>query len=84
MLFKGSANPELAKEFLAFYYKDENYVEYIKSVPIHFFPITKSLRNSPAYLDIPMVKRWARSQEQAVSAAASRRRDRRGRFCWMK
>ena len=46
MLFKGSANPELAKEFLAFFYKDENYVEYIKSVPIHFFPITKSLRNS--------------------------------------
>ena len=59
MLFKGSANPELAKEFLAFFYKDENYVEYIKSVPIHFFPITKSLRNSPAYRDIPMVKRWA-------------------------
>ena len=59
MLFKGSADPELAKEFLAFFYKDENYVEYIKSVPIHFFPITKSLRNSSAYRDIPMVKRWA-------------------------
>lgn len=59
MLFKGSANPELAKEFLAFFYKDENYVEYIKSVPIHFFPITKSLRSNAAYNEIPMVKRWA-------------------------
>lgn len=59
MLFKGSANPELAKEFLAFFYKDENYVEYIKSVPIHFFPITKSLRNNAAYKEIPAVKRWA-------------------------
>jgi multiple sugar transport system substrate-binding protein len=59
MLFKGSANPELAKEFLSFFYKDENYVEYIKSVPIHFFPITKSLRANAAYKDIPMVKRWA-------------------------
>jgi len=59
MLFKGSANPELAKEFLAFFYKDENYVEYIKSVPIHFFPITKSLRQSDQYKQIPMVKRWS-------------------------
>ena len=59
MLFKGSANPELAKEFLEFFYKDENYVEYIKSVPIHFFPITKSLRNSPPTRTFPMVKRWA-------------------------
>ncbi len=58
MLFKDSANKELAKEFLAFFYKDENYIEYIKSVPIHFFPITKSLRKSSAYADIPMVKRW--------------------------
>jgi multiple sugar transport system substrate-binding protein len=58
MLFKGSKNPEAAKEFLRFFYKDENYIEYIKSVPIHFFPITKSLRQSAAYKEIPMVKRW--------------------------
>lgn len=58
MLFKGSKNPEAAKEFLKFFYQDENYIEYIKSVPIHFFPVTKSLRQSPAYKEIPMVKRW--------------------------
>ena len=59
MLFKGSANPELAKDFLSFFYKDENYIDHIKSVPIHLFPITKSLRTNVAYKDIPMVKRWA-------------------------
>jgi len=59
MLFKGSKNPEAAKEFLKFFYKDENYIEYIKSVPIHFFPITKSLRQSDQYKQIPMVKRWS-------------------------
>lgn len=58
MLFKDSANPDLAKEFLKFFYQDENYIEYIKSVPIHFFPITKSLRASPDYAAIPMVDRW--------------------------
>jgi hypothetical protein len=27
-------------------------------VPIHFFPITKSLRKSSAYLETPMIKKW--------------------------
>ena len=70
MLFKGSKNPDAAKEFLKFFYEDANYVEYIKSVPVHFFPITKSLRQSDAYADIPMVKRWGgwlKVQEQALA-----------------
>ena len=58
MLFKGSKNPEAAKEFLKFFYQDENYLEYIQSVPIHFFPITKSLRRSAAYKATPMIQRW--------------------------
>jgi ABC-type glycerol-3-phosphate transport system substrate-binding protein len=70
MLFKDSQHPELAKEFLKFFYKDENYIEYIKSVPIHFFPITKSLRQSDKYQQIPMVKRWGgwlEAQEHALA-----------------
>jgi ABC-type glycerol-3-phosphate transport system substrate-binding protein len=58
MLFKGSRYPEEAKQFLIFFYQDENYLEYIRSVPIHFFPITKSLRRSEAYQQTPMIKRW--------------------------
>lgn len=59
MLFRGSENPEEAKQFLAFFYEDENYLEYIQSVPIHFFPITRSLREAEAYQDTPMIQRWA-------------------------
>ncbi len=58
MLFKDSENPEAAKEFLKFFYQDENYLEYIQSVPIHFFPITKSLRRSAEYKATPMIQRW--------------------------
>ncbi len=58
MLFKGAKHPEEAKEFLKFFYQDENYLEYIQAVPIHFFPITKSLRKSEKYLATPMVARW--------------------------
>jgi ABC-type glycerol-3-phosphate transport system substrate-binding protein len=58
MLFKGSKHPKEAIEFLKFFYKDENYLKYIQTVPIHFFPITKSLRRSKAYLETPMIKKW--------------------------
>ncbi|RMF88022.1 MAG: sugar ABC transporter substrate-binding protein [Nitrospinota bacterium] len=58
MLFKGSKHPQEAIEFLKFFYQDENYLEYIQSVPIHFFPITKSLRKSQAYRETPMIQRW--------------------------
>ena len=58
MLFKGSKHPKEAIEFLKFFYKDEIYLEYIQTVPIHFFPITKSLRKSKAYQETPMIKKW--------------------------
>jgi multiple sugar transport system substrate-binding protein len=59
MLFKDAENPEEAKRFLEFFYEDENYLEYIQSVPIHFFPITRSLREAEAYQQTPMIQRWA-------------------------
>ncbi|MFH1243353.1 MAG: sugar ABC transporter substrate-binding protein [Pseudomonadota bacterium] len=58
MLFKGCKYPEEAIEFLKFFYKDDNYIEYIQTVPIHFFPITKSLRKSKQYQDTPMIAKW--------------------------
>ena len=59
MLFKDAENPEEAKQFLAFFYEDDNYLEYIQSVPIHFFPITRSLREAEAYQQTPMIQRWS-------------------------
>ena len=58
MIFKEARHPEEAAEFLKFFYRDENYLKYILSMPIHFFPITKSLRNHPKYLANPVIKKW--------------------------
>lgn len=58
MIFKKSKHPEEAAAFLKFFYKRENYLKYIQSVPVHFFPITKSLRKDPAYLATPDFKKW--------------------------
>ena len=58
MLFKGAKNQKEAIEFLKFFYQDDNYLEYIRTVPIHFFPITKSLRQSAGYKQTEMIQRW--------------------------
>jgi multiple sugar transport system substrate-binding protein len=58
MLFKGSRNPKEAIAFLKFFYEKPNYLEYIQTVPIHFFPITKSLRTDRDYQATPMIQRW--------------------------
>jgi ABC-type glycerol-3-phosphate transport system substrate-binding protein len=58
MLFKGAKNTPEAVEFLKFFYQDDNYLEYVATVPIHLFPITKSLRNSAKYQSNAMIQRW--------------------------
>lgn len=58
MIFKNAKHPEEAAAFLKFFYKKENYLKYIKSVPVHFFPITKSLRQDPEYQAIPDFQKW--------------------------
>ena len=58
MLFKDARYTKEAVEFLKFFYQDDNYLEYVATVPIHLFPITKSLRNSAKYQNIEMIQRW--------------------------
>jgi multiple sugar transport system substrate-binding protein len=58
MLFKGAKNTREAVEFLKFFYQKANYLEYIQTVPIHFFPITKSMRSDRDYQSTPMIQRW--------------------------
>lgn len=58
MLFKEAKNTKEAVEFLKFFYQDDNYLEYVATVPIHLFPITKSLRNSQKYQSMEMIQRW--------------------------
>lgn len=45
-------------EFLKFFYQPDNYRKYIQSVPIHFFPITKSMQNDEEYLATPDFEKW--------------------------
>ena len=58
MVFKGAKHPNEAVDFLKFFYKDENYVRYLHTVPIHLLPMLKSTQRNPKYLDNPTIKKW--------------------------
>ena len=58
MIFKNSKYPEEAAAFLKFFHQADNYLKYIQTVPVHFFPITKSLRTDPRYLATPAFQKW--------------------------
>jgi multiple sugar transport system substrate-binding protein len=63
MIFKNAKYPEEAAEFLKFFFKEENYIKYLHTVPIHLLPTLKSVRNNPAYQANAMVRKWKEWQD---------------------
>ena len=47
--FRHGNNAELAKEFLQLFYRRDNYLEFVRTVPIHLTPIFQTLAASDAY-----------------------------------
>ncbi|HEV8309981.1 MAG TPA: sugar ABC transporter substrate-binding protein [Methylomirabilota bacterium] len=58
MVFKQAKHPEEAVEFLKFFYKDDNYIRYLHTVPIHLLPMIKSTYRNPRYTDSAAIKKW--------------------------
>jgi len=63
MIFKNAKYPEEAAEFLKFFFKEDNYIKYLHTVPIHLLPTLKSVRVSPAYQANDMVRKWKEWQD---------------------
>ena len=76
MVFKDAPHAEEAVDFLKFFYQKDNYRKYIQTVPIHFFPITKSMQRDPAYLNqTPEFKTWrfwVDAQQNIISQGRAR------------
>ncbi len=58
MVFKDGRHPDEAVEFLKFFYRDDNYIRYLHTVPIHLLPITRSTYRNPKYADQPLIRKW--------------------------
>ena len=63
MIFKNAKYPEEAAQFLKFFFKEENYIKYLHTVPIHLLPTLKSVRNNPAYQANDTVRKWKEWQD---------------------
>jgi multiple sugar transport system substrate-binding protein len=63
MIFKNAKYPNEAAEFLKFFFKEENYIKYLHTVPIHLLPTLKSVRRNPAYQANDMIRRWKEWQD---------------------
>ena len=63
MIFKNAKYPDEAAEFLKFFYREEHYIRYLHSVPIHLLPSLKSVRRNPAYQANDMIGRWKEWQD---------------------
>ena len=58
VVFSKSKYQDLAREWLKLFYTRDLYLNYIKTYPVHMFPITKSLRKDPEYQALPELKQW--------------------------
>jgi multiple sugar transport system substrate-binding protein len=58
MVFKQAKYANEAVDFLKFFYREENYVRYLHTVPIHLLPMLKSTYRSARYADNPSIKKW--------------------------
>lgn len=58
IVLKNSKYPELGREFLKFLYREDNYLKYCLSVPIHLNPIIKDLAESSSYLKNERIVKW--------------------------
>lgn len=63
MIFKNAKYPEEAAKFLKFFFKEENYIKYLHTVPIHLLPTLKSVRKNAAYQANEMVRKWKEWQD---------------------
>ena len=58
MVFKDAKGGAEAVDFLKFFFRDENYIPYLHTVPIHLLPIKKSTYKSPKYADNATIAKW--------------------------
>jgi multiple sugar transport system substrate-binding protein len=58
MVFKEAKHAGEAVEFLKFFYREESYVRYLHTVPVHLLPILESTRRSPRYLENASIRKW--------------------------
>ena len=73
VIFKSSKVKKEAKDFLKFFYKKDNYIDFCSQVPIHLNPIFKSMAYGDTYQNLPFVKKWHKWEDLSLKMISSER-----------
>jgi multiple sugar transport system substrate-binding protein len=67
-ILSNAPNKEIAKEFLDFMMQPEYLLPFLRTVPIHLTPPLKSYRDSPLYLEDPLIQSHLEDMELVYDA----------------
>ncbi|KUF10870.1 hypothetical protein AVJ23_10560 [Pseudoponticoccus marisrubri] len=68
---KQAGNMEATKQFAAFLYDPEGYIQQLHAAPGHVLPVLKTISNDPAYQDNEIIETYSEEVELMSSAAAN-------------
>lgn len=61
VVWKDSKHPEICKAFIEFLYQEENYIDFIHSVPVGMLPSLNDIASNETYLDDETIKAFTDS-----------------------
>ncbi len=64
-------NMEATKQFAAFLFDPEGYIQQLHAAPGHVLPVLKSINDDPAYQDNPIIQKYSAEVELMSQAAAN-------------
>lgn len=67
---KGASGMDATKKFAAFLFEPAGYIPQLHAAPGHVLPVLKTIADSPAYLDNPIIKKYPAEVQLMASAAA--------------
>ena len=67
VMYANGQNDEACEAFLAFLYEDENYLEFLDSVPVGMLPSIQGIASTEAYQSNPLRQQFHRILEDGVA-----------------
>jgi multiple sugar transport system substrate-binding protein len=68
---KQAGNMEATKQFAAFLYEPEGYIQQLHAAPGHVLPVLKTIANDPAYQENEIIEKYTDEVDKMAQAAAN-------------
>lgn len=68
VMYKDTENPEICRAFMEFLYQEENYIDFLDSVPVGMLPSVRGISSTEKYQSNEMRRRFAEEEETIVEA----------------